>query len=198
MQMPDGLRHMLASLLACASFLALFFLQGLVWWLAMGLAALVYFAFLLLIPRRKLLAEVMLTAEVSAADIAKATDALTDAAYRLNEAAKSAPAADRDGIADMSKHFGSIRELIKADPQDYLQTKQFIRYFLPLIVATVESYVGLAKLAQGGNADRLSELGSQIKGFVPVVAKIDRACLDNDFAALEAEVYALQFQLKRV
>jgi 5-bromo-4-chloroindolyl phosphate hydrolysis protein len=116
----------------------------------------------------------------------------------MNEAAKTAPAADRDGITDMSKHLGSIRELIKADPQDYKQTKQFISYFLPLIVATVESYVGLAKLAQGGNADRLAELGAQIKGFVPVVAKIDRACLDNDFAALEAEVYALQFQLKRV
>lgn len=198
MQLPDGFRHTLASVLASASFLALFFAAGLVWWLALALAALVYFALLLVIPRRKLLDEVMLTSEVSAADIAKAADALTDAAYRMNEAAKSAPSADRDGIADMSKHLGSIRELIKADPQDYKQTKQFISYFLPLIVATVESYVGLAKLAQGGNAERLAELGAQIKGFVPVVAKIDRACLDNDFAALEAEVFALQFQLKRV
>jgi 5-bromo-4-chloroindolyl phosphate hydrolysis protein len=140
----------------------------------------------------------MLTDQVSAADIARATDALTNAAYRLNEAAKIAPPADRAGLADMSKHLSSIRELIKSDPKDYRQTKQFISYFLPLIVTTVESYVGLAKLAQGENAERLAELGSMIKGFVPVVQKIDQACIENDFTALEAQVSALQFQLKRV
>ena len=98
----------------------------------------------------------------------------------------------------MSRHLTSIRELIKSDPRDYRQTRQFISYFLPQIVTTVEAYVALAKLAQGGNAARLVELGGTIKGFVPVVAKIDQACIDNDFAALEAQVFALQFQLKRV
>ena len=198
MQVPDGPRQILAALLASAAFLALFFGGGLVWWVALGLAALVYFALLLVIPRRKLLNEVMLTDEVSAADVARATDALTNAAYRMNEAAKVAPAADRDGLTDMSKHLTSIRELIKADPKDYRQTRQFISFFLPQIVTTVEAYVSLAKLAQGGNAARLAELGGTIKGFVPVVQKIDQACLDNDFAALEAQVFALQFQLKRV
>jgi hypothetical protein len=37
-----------------------------------------------------------------------------------------------------------------------------------------------------------------IKGFIPVVQKIDQACIENDFVALEAQVSALQFQLKRV
>ena len=198
MSLPDGPRQILAAVLASAAFLALFFPAGLLWWVALGLAALLYFGFLLVIPRRKLMSEVMLTDEVSAADIARATDALTNAAYRMNEAAKLAPAADRDGLTDMAKHLTSIRELIRADPKDYRQTKQFISYFLPMIVNTVESYVALAKLAQGGNAARLSELGATIKGFAPVVQKIDQACLDNDFAALEAQVFALQFQLKRV
>ena len=198
MQIPDGPRQILAALLASAVFLALFLPAGLVWWAALGLAALAYFALLLAIPRRKPMAEVMLTNEVSAADVARATDALTNAAFRMNEAAKLAPAADHGGLTDMSGHLTSIRELIKADPSDYRQTRQFISFFLPQIVATVEAYVALARLSQGGNADRLAELGGTIRGFVPVVAKIDQACLENDFAALEAQVFALQFQLKRV
>ncbi len=198
MQIPDGPRQILAALLASAVFLALFLPAGLVWWAALGLAALAYFALLLAIPRRKPMAEVMLTNEVSAADVARATDALTNAAFRMNEAAKLAPAADRGGLNDMSGHLTSIRELIKADPSDYRQTRQFISFFLPQIVATVEAYVALARLSLGGNADRLAELGGTIRGFVPVVAKIDQACLENDFAALEAQVFALQFQLKRV
>ena len=198
MALPDGPRQILAAVLACAAFLALFLAADMVWWLALGLAAVVYGALLLLIPRRRPLTEVMLSDKVSAQDIIRATDALTNAAFRLNEAAKQAPAADQTDLADMSKHLSSIRELIKSDPRDYIQTKQFISYFLPLIVTTVESYVGLAKLSKGENAARLAELGSLIKGFVPVVQKIDQACLENDFAALEAQVFALQFQLKRV
>ncbi len=198
MSLPDGPRQILAALLASAAFLGLFLGAALVWWLALPLAAVTYGALLLIIPRRPPLTEVMLTDQVSAADIARATDALTNAAYRLNEAAKIAPPADRTGLTDMSNHLTSIRELIKSDPKDYRQTKQFISYFLPLIVTTVESYVGLAKLAQGENAVRLAELGTMIKGFVPVVQKIDQACLENDFTALEAQVSALQFQLKRV
>lgn len=198
MSLPDGPRQILSALLASAAFLGLFLGAALVWWLALPLAAVTYGALLLIIPRRPPLTEVMLTDQVSAADIARATDALTNAAYRLNEAAKIAPPADRSGLTDMSNHLTSIRELIKSDPKDYRQTKQFISYFLPLIVTTVESYVGLAKLAQGENAARLAELGTMIKGFVPVVQKIDQACLENDFTALEAQVSALQFQLKRV
>lgn len=198
MSIPDGPRQIIAALLASGAFLILFFPADLVWWLALGLAALVYFALLLIIPRRRPLTEVMLSDQVSAADIAKATDALTNAAYRLNEAAKVAPTGDREGLLDMSKHLSSIRELIKADPRDYRQTKQFISYFLPMIVTTVESYVGLAKLAQGENTARIAELGGMIKDFVPVVQKIDQACIENDFVALESQVSALQFQLKRV
>lgn len=198
MQISDGPRQILAALVASAVFLALFFPAQLVWWLALGLAALVYAALLLIIPRRKPLDEVMVGERISAQDIARATDALTNAAYRMNEAAKQAPMADRAGLQDMSQHLSSIRELVKADPRDYVQTKQFISYFLPLIVTTVESYVGLAKLADGKNADRIAELGGMIKGFGPVVQKIDQACIENDFAELEAQVSALQFQLKRV
>lgn len=198
MSIPDGPRQVLAALLASAAFLALFFPAGLVWWVALGLAAMVYAALLLIIPRRRPLTEVMVSDQVSAQDIAQATNALSAAITRLDAAAKAAPKGDVMDLADLSRHLSSIRELIRVDPKDYRQTRQFISYFLPMIVSTVEAYVGLAKLAQGENGVRLAELGGMIKGFVPVVQKIDQACIENDFVALEAQVSALQFQLKRV
>jgi 5-bromo-4-chloroindolyl phosphate hydrolysis protein len=198
MGLADGVRQIVAGVLASAAFLALFLMAGLVWWVALGLAVVVYFALLLIVPRRKPLTEVMVSDQVSAHDIARAAEALTQAATRLEASAKLAPQADRAGLTDMAKHLKSIRELIKADPRDYRQTKQFISYFLPMIVTTVEAYVGLAKLANAENAARLAELGAMIETFVPVVRKIDQACIENDFTALEAQVSALQFQLKRV
>ena len=198
MGLADGVRQIVAGVLASAAFLALFLTAGLVWWVALGLAAVVYFALLLIIPRRKPLTEVMVSDQVSAQDIARAASALTEAATRLEAAANQAPQADRAGLTDMAKHLKSVRELVKADPRDYRQTKQFITYFLPMIVTTVEAYVGLAKLATDDNAARLAELGAMIETFVPVVRKIDQACIENDFTALEAQVSALQFQLKRV
>lgn len=198
MTMPDGPRQIIAALVASGVFLGLFFPAALVWWAALGLAAVVYFALLLIIPRRQELNEVMLSDRVSALDIAQAVATLTGAIKRLDMVAKTLPKQDDLDLASMSQHLASIRELIKADPTDYRQTKQFIGYFLPVIVTTVESYGGLARLAQGENAARLVELGAVIKGFVPVVQKIDQACIENDFTALEAQVSALQFQLKRV
>ena len=198
MSLPDGPRQLLAAALASAAFLALFLKAALVWWLALGLAVLVYGALLLMIPRRRPLSEVMVSDQVSAQDIAKATAALTTAINRLGAAAKAMPQGDSLSLGEMSRHLASIRELIKADPRDFRQTRQFVGYFLPLIVTTVESYVELAKLAQGENATRLAELGKVIQGFAPVVQKIDQACIENDFTALEAQVSALQFQLKRV
>jgi 5-bromo-4-chloroindolyl phosphate hydrolysis protein len=198
MQISDGPRQIIAALVASGVFLALFFPASLVWWAALGLSAVVYFALLLLIPRRPPLDEVMVSDQVSAEDIARASAALTAAITRLDAAAKAAPRDNALDLPDLSRHLASIRELIKADPRDYRQTRQFISYFLPMIVSTVESYISLAKLAQDDNSARLAELGSMIKGFVPVVQKIDQACIENDFAALEAQVSALQFQLKRV
>lgn len=198
MALPDGPRQLLAAALASVAFLALFLKAGLVWWLALGLAVLVYGALLLMIPRRRPLSEVMVSDQVSAQDIAKATAALTAAINRLDAAARAMPQGDSLSLGEMSRHLASIRELIKADPRDFRQTRQFVGYFLPLIVTTVESYVELSKLAQGENATRLAELGKVIQGFAPVVQKIDQACIENDFTALEAQVSALQFQLKRV
>ena len=198
MQISDGPRQTVAALIASCVFLVLFFPATLVWWAALGLSSIVYFALLLVIPRRPQLSEVMVSDQVSAQDIANAAAALTSAINRLDYAAKAVPTDTTLDLPDLSRHLISIRDLIKADPRDYRQTRQFISYFLPIIVATVESYVSLSKLAQNGHNVRLGELGDSIKSFIPVVQKIDQACIENDFVALEVQVSALQFQLKRV
>jgi hypothetical protein len=102
MQISDGPRQIIAALIASGSFLALFFPASLVWWAALGLSAVVYFALLLVIPRRPPPAEIMVSDQVSAADIARATAALTAAITRLDAAAKSAPKDNALGLPDLS------------------------------------------------------------------------------------------------
>lgn len=197
MNLPDGPRQILAALVAAAGFLGLYFGLSLVWWLALGLAVAVYAALLLLIPRRRPETEIMLTERVSAADIRAATQRLEDAAGRLMKAAGIAPEADRAAIADMAAHVGSIRLQIEHDPQDYRAARRLVTSYLPNMVASVENYVGLASRAQGSNQDRLSALSAGIRNYGPALERIDQACLENDFNALEAEVEALGIQMKR-
>jgi len=198
MQLPDGPRQVIAGLLAGAVFLALFLGVPLVWWAALGLSALAYAAFLIMIRKRPPASEVMVAERVTKADLDAAAASLAAAGKRLRSASDAAPAADRSDLADMADHVLSIRDLILSDPNDYRLAKPFVGFYLPKIVETVESYVSLAKLSRGDQSARLAELGQRIKDFGPVVRKIDRACLDNDLAALEAEVDALGFQMKRV
>jgi ribosome-binding protein aMBF1 (putative translation factor) len=198
MQLPEGVRQIVAGVLASGVFLALFLGGALVWWVALGLGAVAYFAFLLIIRRRLPSSEVMLGDRVSKADLDAAAASLASAGARLRAASQAAPAADRDEMADMADHVLSIRELILADPNDYRLARPFITFYLPKIVEMVESYVALARQARGAQSARLADLGQRIRGFAPIVRKIEKACLDNDLAALEAEVEALGFQVKRI
>ena len=195
MRMTDGVRQIVAGVLAAAVFLGLF--QGLLlqWYLALGLGVAVYGAFLMLIGRRMPLEEIVLSDRVSAADIAKAGDALREAAARVGRAAALLTGADRATLTGLQGHLDSIREQIMADPADYRSAQRFITSYLTNMVSNIEAYVHLAKRAAGD--ERLAGLRQGIIGYGQVVARIDKACLENDFTALEGEVDALAFQLKR-
>lgn len=197
MALPDGPRQLLASALSACVFVALFFGATLVWWLALGLAASVYLALLLIVRRRTPLDEVMLDARISAADIQAAGAALRDAADRLTRAAEPVPEGDRQAIEHMAETLMAIRDKVLADPQDYRSTRRFIASYLPHMVQSVEAYGDLARVSRGKQADRLARLGAQIRGYAPILDQIDQACIENDFTALEAEVDALGTQLNR-
>lgn len=197
MALYDGPRQITAGILAAIIFLGLFFGLNLVWWLALVLAAVGYGALLLVIPHRRRADEIILTAKTSKADLQSAGEALSDSAKRLTDTITRLPKADAMAVEEMAQHILSIRENILRDPEDYRLTRRFITTYLPNMVQTVETYAGLAGRTKGAQSERLDALGAQIRAFAPVVDQIDRACIENDLAALESEVDALGTQLSR-
>jgi 5-bromo-4-chloroindolyl phosphate hydrolysis protein len=196
MTLPDGPRQIIASLLAAAVFLGLFFGANLVWFVALPLAAISYGALLLIIRRRPLLSEVVLSDRVTAADIAAGQAALDEAIRRLAKA--EASSADlKEDLAAMAVELRSIRTQIGDDPADFRIARRFIVNFLPKLVENVESYVSLSAVATGAARDRLAPLREGIRAYRPTVARIAQAGLENNFRALESEIDALGFQLKR-
>ena len=198
MTLPDGVRQVVAGALAAGSFLALYLGAALIWPAALGLAAVVYFALLLVVGRKTPLAERMVGVMVSAQDVALAAGSLKVAADRLAKAAGDAPVAEASVLKAMAGNVLVIRDEISANPEDYRRAKRFISFYLPQIVETVEQYATLTKRANGEAIPRLAELGQRIQEFGPAVAKIKQACLEADFDALEAQVDALGFQIKRI
>lgn len=97
----------------------------------------------------------------------------------------------------MAGLFEAIRGHHTRDPRDYRHTRRFIRHEMPRIVDTAEAYLDLDGKASGRNRDRVEALGARIRGFTPVLEKIDQACLENDFLALEVQVDVLGEQLER-
>jgi 5-bromo-4-chloroindolyl phosphate hydrolysis protein len=197
MTLPDGPRQVLAALLAAAVFLAMYFGTGLVWFAALPLAALAYGAFLLLIPRRKPLSEVVLSDRVTAADIAAGQAALDEALRRLAKAEAAADSELQADLAGLAADLRSIRTQIGDDPADFRIARRFIVTFLPKLVENIESYTALAAVATGSARDRLPRLREGIRAYRPAVTRIAQAGLENNFRALEAEIDALGFQLRR-
>lgn len=196
MTLPDGPRQIIAALLAAGVFLALYFGAKLLWLVAFPLAAVAYGAFLLIIRRRRLLSEVVLSDRVTAADIAAGQAALDEALRRLARA-EAADAELKDDLAALGVELRSIRTQIGDDPADFRIARRFIVSFLPKLIGNVESYVSLSAAATGPARDRLAPLRDGIRAYRPIVARIAQAGLENNFRALEAEIDALGIQLKR-
>lgn len=195
MEMTDGNRQIVAGFCASGAFLIIFFGLGLVWWAALIAGVAVYAAILLIVGRRKPDTEEMVADGVSRAELTGAINAITAASSKMRQLASAARGDDRGEFQKMAKLFEAIRAHHIKDPRDYRHTRNFIRHDLPRIVDTAERYVDLDKKASGENRDRVDALGKQIRGFTPVLEKIDQACLENDFMALEVQVEVLGDQL---
>ena len=167
MALPDGFRQLVAGIIAAGAFLALFLGLDLVWWAALALATISYFALLLVIPRRKPLDEVMLPGAVSAADLRAATQALGDAASRLEAVVETVPAAEAEALVSMAADLRSIRTHMLSDPQDFRAARRFVVNYLPVVVATVEGFAKLSAQAHRAEfRERLDELGAAIRGLL--------------------------------
>ena len=197
MRLPDGPRHALAAGLAIIVFLGLYYGAALIWGVALGLAALSYGAVLLIVQRKRLLDEIVVSGTTTKADLAEAARIMDAAAVRLDKAAERVPDNDRSVVKEITDHLRSIRNQVAKDPEDFRRVRRFVKSYLAKMVTSVESYADLAEKSRGLHGQRLSTLASTIHGFVPTLAKIDAACLENDFAELEAQMSALDFQMKR-
>lgn len=197
MQLPNGPRQILAGALSAAAFLGLFFGLTLVWWVAFALATLVFGAVLLIVPRKPEDHEILLSGRTSEADIREAGQIMADASARLEATRARVPASDTSTVGTIVDHVQSIRTQVLADPEDYRRARRFINSYLGHMVETVERYADLSEKSRGRHEDRLAPLSERIQTFVPVLARIDEACLENDFVALETQIDALASQMKR-
>lgn len=198
MTLPDGPRQIAAGIVAAAAFLVLYFPLSLEWYVALPLGAVVFAGVLIAVPRRPALSEIVVAERVTAADIAAATRALDDAHRRVRRAADSAPDADRPQLAEFAEALGSLRRQVAEDPADFRAARRLITSYLPRMVDNVEGYVTLAGRGRAeADRARLDKLREAVMGYAEVVGRINRAGLDHDLRALEAEVDALGFQLKR-
>ncbi|HET7410827.1 MAG TPA: hypothetical protein VFJ13_11570, partial [Paracoccaceae bacterium] len=134
---------------------------------------------------------------ISRADHDAAIEALAAAGRELRTLAVEAPAEDMALIRRMADLVEAIRGHHEANPAHVPRTRIFVRHTLGRMVAAVAGYVDLARRAGPDGDDRLAEILRRLEGFVPVLERIDRACIENDLMALEISVEVLDEQLGR-
>ena len=122
---------------------------------------------------------------------------LDRAARRLGDLARRAPIPDRPLFERMADLVGSIRDHHRLNPAHAEFTKKFRKHVIGRMVEAVYKYVELAGRAGRKKKDRLAAISTQLEAFVPVLERIDGACLDNDLMALEINVEVLNEQLNR-
>jgi hypothetical protein len=166
-------------------------------WLPFIAAAMTYLGLLWALrapprPRRVALPE-----GISRADYEAAIRELAAAERELGALAAVAPANDTALVRRMAGLVEAIREHHEANPDHVARTRVFVRHTLGRMVAAVAGYVDLAQRAGPDRDERLAEIRRRLDGFVPVLERIDRACVDNDLMALEISVEVLDEQLGR-
>lgn len=189
-------RQALAGTAAAGAFLGLYAGAALAWWAAV-LAGLAVYSAVLLIVEAERPAAPALASGVTDAELREAIDRLTDAAARVRAAALKARGPEKTTFRRLAELLEAIRGHHIADRRDFRHTRPFIRTQLERMVGAIEGYVDLDARARGANRERLEDVRERIEGFVPALEKIDQACLENDFVALEVQVEVLGEQLER-
>lgn len=148
-------------------------------------------------PILKRARRITLPDSVAREDFELAIGAMTNGITRFRDAAREGLAVDRPMFKRMAKLVKSIRAHHEANPLHVQRTRTFVRNTLPRIVEAVGTYLELRQRAGTDHYGRLSDVSRQMQAFVPVLEKIDRACVENDVMALEINVEVLNEQLDR-
>lgn len=122
---------------------------------------------------------------------------LASLALRLRSAADEAETDHAIILRDMAGHLERIRNEVEADMQDRALTRSF-RHHAGVIVKLAERFVALSGRARVEQRDRVDALADQMRDYRALFARVERACLENDFDDMEATIAALDIQLNRL
>ena len=118
-------------------------------------------------------------------------------AKRLRRMARKAPGHDVPRFQRMADLFETLKKHHIANPAHAVLTRKFRKHVIGRMLATIEDYIALAKRAGPDQQDRLGQISRQLAEFIPVLERIDQACIDNDLTELEVNVEVLSEQLNR-
>lgn len=187
-------RQIVAGMLAALGFTAIYLGFGLVWWAALLAGLAVYVASLLLIDRAPEDSEVYVYANLTQEDINAAARQCTLAAKELRAASKANRIDANTAVAleRMAQLVEEIGRNYQQDARDLKHSRNFTYHYLPKILELVKDYVALSDRTITDSArQRLQQVGSVIRGYLPNVQTIHDACLENDFEKLELETAVL-------
>lgn len=122
---------------------------------------------------------------------------LEDHARRLASLAGAAPTEDRPLFEHMALLLQRLARHHRLNPDHAPRTRRFRKHVVGRMVEAVAVYVELTRRATLDQRARLADVSRQIEEFVPVLERIDQACLENDLTALEVNVEVLNEQLDR-
>ncbi|MGF1554328.1 MAG: hypothetical protein ACFBWO_17765 [Paracoccaceae bacterium] len=184
MRLPETPRQILAGGAAAAAFLAAFLEAALVWWLALAIGLAVWAGVLLAV-------ETPPETAPPRDETAEARAAVAEAAGRFREAARTHEGADAEAFARMAGSLDALAAHYAEDPSGVRRTRRFVIAELPLLVETLERYGALKARARGANAERLRAMAEGLHAYVPVLERLDQACLENDFVEFEVQLGVL-------
>lgn len=187
-------RQIVAGMLAALGFSVVYLGFSLVWWVALLAGMAVHVASLLLIERAPEDSEVYVYANLTQEDINAAVRQCTLAAKELRSASKANRIDANTAVAleRMAQLVEEIGRNYQQDARDLKHSRNFTNHYLPKILELVKDYVALSDRTVTDSAQqRLQQVGSVIRGYLPNVQTIHDACLENDFEKLELETSVL-------
>ncbi|MEM0987234.1 MAG: hypothetical protein AAGK00_00015 [Pseudomonadota bacterium] len=135
--------------------------------------------------------------EVTEDPVQEVLDRLMAGADCLSTYARAAPSADAPLFTRMAELLEQIRAHHVANPSHATTTRRFVQHVLGRMLSQIANYMDLVNRAGPEEGQRLADISRQFEGFVPVLERIDKACLANDLDELEISVEVLNQQLDR-
>ena len=185
-------RQVMAGITGGVAFALVYLGLHLVWWVGLIAGLAVYAAALLLIEAELPSATLPLPAQRF--NPTEAVRLCEEAAVKLRRASQASHI-DADTALALERLAQLVEEIGRnhlQEGRDLRQSRGFVGHYLPKIMAVVTSYVALSeRTISAQSQERLQQIATVIRSYLPHVQSIHEACLENDFEKLELETAVL-------